>query len=50
MLLRIAAQTFTLKLPAVCEQWTAERLPKLNVDLGILIVYLENLIFHVIGS
>ena len=33
MLFRIAAQTnFQSLLPAVCEQWSAEALLKLNVD------------------
>ena len=51
MLLRIAAQTFNLNYqPAVCEQWSAEGLLKLNVDLGLLNVYLENLIFYLIDS
>ena len=47
MLLRIVEQT---KLPALCEQWSAEGLLKLNFDLGILNVYLESLIFQLIGS
>ena len=40
---------FQSQLPAVCEQWSAEGLLKLNVDLGIWNVSLENLIFHLIG-
>ena len=50
ILLHIGAQTPDLNYQRICEQWSAEGLLKLNVALGILNVYLENLIFHLIGS
>ena len=42
--------SFQSQLPAACEQWSTERLLKLNVDSGIVNVYSENLIFRLICS
>ena len=41
---------FQSKLHAVCDQWSAEGLLKLNVDFGILDVCLEKSIFYLIVS
>ena len=50
MLLRIAALQLSILITRCMRAVSAEVLLKFNVDFEILIVYLGNSIFHLIGS
>ena len=50
ILLRIAALQLSILITRCMRAVSAEGLLKFNVDFEILIVYLENSIFHLIGS
>ena len=50
MLLRIAEQTFNLNCTLYASSGLLGDYIKVNADFGILINYLENSIFHMIGS
>ena len=50
MLLRIPALQLSILITRCMRAVSVEGLLKLNVDFEILIVYLENSIFHPIGS
>ena len=50
MLLRIPALQLSILIPRCMRAVSVEGLLKFNVDNEILIVYLENSIFHLIGS